>query len=102
MSNDKPEKVVGQLPPRGTMNTEWDKHVATARQYPNQAVEIATGVREVTVNSLRQYVRRAPYATPEGHVEINLRNSKVDDDGIRRGTVFFTWIPSSNDKESEV
>lgn len=85
--------MVGELPPIGTRNTKYDSAVATAQQHPNQAVLIAEGVRAVTINSIRQYVRREPYATDEGHIEVSMRYSAMVD-GERRGTMYFTWVPN--------
>jgi hypothetical protein len=90
---------VGQLPPRGSINTEWDGAVATARNHPNEAVEVAQNISVVRINSVRQYVVRPPYSTPEGHIVVTCRGSKADDEGKRRGNMYFTWVP--NDKRKK-
>lgn len=93
MSDTSQGKVVGKLPPRGSMNTEWDSIVLIAQQNPNQAVEVATDLNVVKINSVRQYVRREPYTTADGHIEVSCRGSVEKEDGKRYGTMYFTWVP---------
>lgn len=95
MSDQSQGKVVGKLPPRGSMNTEWDDVVLIAQQNPNQAVEVATDINVVKINSVRQYIRREPYTTAEGHIEVSCRGSVQKDDGKRYGTMYFTWVPTN-------
>lgn len=91
-------KVVSQLPPRSSTNTEWDDAVITAQKNPGKVIEVATGINVVRINAVRQYVVRPPYRTPEGQIEVTMRGSKVWDDGIRRGDMYFTWQPTKNRK----
>lgn len=98
MSEQDEVKVVGALPPRGNINTEWDGFVPIARENPGQAVRVGTNVPNLRVNAIRQYVRRPPYLTEEGRIEVSLRNSRVDADNIRRGEMYFTWHPATKKK----
>lgn len=98
MSDKHEAKVVGQLPPRSSTNTEWDDAVATAQNNPGEAVEVATGISVIRINSVRQYVTRPPYLTADGQIEVTMRGSKVGDDGIRRGDMYFTFIPTPKKK----
>lgn len=97
MSEKQEAKVVGQLPPRSSTNTEWDDAVITAQNNPGEAVEVAKGLNVVRINAVRQYVIRPPYLTADGQIEVTMRGSKVGDDGIRRGDMYFTW--HKNDKK---
>lgn len=99
MSEPSHGKVVGKLPPRGSMNTEWDDVVLIAQQHPNEAVEVATDLNVVKINSVRQYARREPYTTSEGRIEVSCRGSVEKEDGKRYGTMYFTWIPTNKRKK---
>lgn len=99
MSEQHEAKVVEHLPPRSSINTEWDDAVTTAKQNPGKVIEVATGINVVRINATRQYVVRPPYRTPEGQIEVTMRGSKVGDDGIRRGDMYFTWHPTKNRKK---
>jgi hypothetical protein len=99
MSEPSQGKVVGKLPPSGSLNTTWDSSVHLAQQHPNEAVEVATDINVVTINSVRQYVKRAPYTTPDGHIEVSCRGSVQKDDGKRYGNMYFTWIPTTKRKK---
>lgn len=97
MTEDKHEheaRVVGQLPARSNTNTEWDDAVTVAKENPGEAVHVATGINVVRINSVRQYTFRPPYKTAEGQIEVTLRGSRVEEDGVRRGDMYFTWHPT--------
>lgn len=89
-------KVVPTLPRRRSGVTEasaqWDPYALKAKEvYPN-SVQVAEGVEEEFGKRLRRR-RRDPYYTTEGHIKVSVLNTSVGKDGIRRGDVYFTWVP---------
>lgn len=94
-------KLVGALPPKGNINTDYDESVILAQQHPNEAVEVATNLSVITINSVRQYVERGrqPYVTGDGYIEVSCRDSKAHEDGKRYGTMYFRWIPNNTKRK---
>lgn len=80
-------------------NGKFDEAARLAQTSPNRALHVATDVSRKTYQALRTF-RGEPFRSAEGEMQINMRNSTVHDDGIRRGDLYFTWIPTNN-TESE-
>lgn len=87
--------ILGKLPPidrSDRARSDWDDKALLAQEHPGQVVLAAEHIARTQYESVKTY-RRPPYRTGEGHIRINIRNSKVEDDGKRYGDMFFTWIP---------
>jgi hypothetical protein len=88
--------IVGKLPPRASRRGEdydWDAMALLAIKHPENAVLAAEHVPESRVKSLRGYTRY-PFIQDTGHIRIAVRNSTMEDDGIRYGDVYFQWEES--------
>lgn len=70
----------------------WDHHANLAR-LTKQPVLAGTHIRNTQVKSLRQY-NRAPFVDETGRIVIKLRNSHIEEDGLRYGDVYFEWEPT--------
>lgn len=91
-------RVVGDLPPKASTNPEWQAAAITARNNPLKAVEVAHDVNVVRINSVRQYIS-PPFRTPDGQISVTYRDSKVGEDGVRRATMYFTWVPNKGKRK---
>lgn len=80
-------------------NGKFDEAARLAQTSPNRALHVATEVSRKTYQALRIF-RGEPFRSDEGEMQINMRNSSVYADGIRRGDLYFTWVPTNN-TESE-
>lgn len=74
-----------------------DEAVHKAMTSPGMALKVAEDVPRNLYASIYSYTS-APYVTEEGHVQVNMRNSRKDPDGIRRGDLYFTWITHDKDQ----
>lgn len=98
-------KVVQEIPKKRTTRRvnnqyDWDKHALQARKaWPNPI--LAEGSVPMShVNSVRLF-KGDPFSNKDGHIEVHLRNSKVDDKGIRRGEVYLQWVPNETKEETD-
>jgi hypothetical protein len=90
-------KIVGELPKRrGKMSHDWEGMARLAQQNPGKAVLAATHVPESTTKSVRVY-RRKPFVQPDGKIVVNVRNSRIEADGVRYGDVYMTWVPNEQE-----
>ena len=92
-------RILDELPPRNPTggstpigDYDWDAMALLAKENPGKPVLAAEHVRDSRVKSVRGY-RRAPFVSAEGRIIINVRNSAIEEDGVRYGDVFFTWEP---------
>lgn len=94
-------KVVPNVPNSRRVNSayDWDAHAKMSREAWPNAVLAETHVPVSHINAIRMY-QTPPFRTDEGRVLVACRASKVDDDGIRYGDVYLTWVP--NEKEEVV
>ena len=90
-------RIVSELPsPRRDYVYNWDASALLAQQHPGSVVCAAERVPESKVKSLRMY-RRAPFRQADGHIQINVRESHVEEDGIRYGNVYMVWVPATQE-----
>lgn len=93
-------KVVGAIPKVtriGRSKYDWDTPARLAKM-SGQPVLAGEHIRNSLVKSLRQY-DRPPFVTDEGHIEINLRNSSIDEQGVRHGDVYMQWVPNQKEEK---
>lgn len=93
-------RIVSNVPPSRRANAEydWEKFAIMARDnYPN-AVKAFEQMPVTLVNSARTY-DYPPFTTDSGFVQIHYRNSKVGEDGIRRGDVYISWVPGATTEQ---
>lgn len=86
--------VLNQLPPKNFPNRareDWDEFAVLAQDHPGQPVLADKHIRRTLSESIKTY-RRAPFYTERGHIRVNLRNSQIEDDGLRYGEMYFTWV----------
>lgn len=67
-----------------------DSKAREAQANPGTAVLALSDVKIGIASTIRKY-RNAPFVTDSGNIEVNVRNSRVDLDGVRRGDIYFTW-----------
>jgi len=88
-------KVVREVPKVNRASRskyDWDTPARLAK-LSGQPVLAGEHISDSLVKSLRQR-ERAPFRDHEGHMKIQLRNSKIEDDGIRYGDVYMQWVPN--------
>jgi hypothetical protein len=92
--------IVGKLPPRASRGPDydWDSMALLAIKHPGEAVLAAEHVSDSRVKSLRGY-NRYPFIQENGRIIIAVRNSSVEEDGIRYGDVYFVWQESREGEE---
>lgn len=91
MSNIPKPRPVASVPPPSTTrkgDLDWDGYAQTAVENPNQDFHISDDILETRVKSARTYTRW-PFSSSQ--LRIMLRNSYVDDDGLRRGSVYIRY-----------
>lgn len=86
-------KIVNEVPaPRRAKSTiDWDGPAMLARM-TGQPVLAAEHIRNTRIKAVRQYTR-PPFIEADGHIIVEMRNSKLEADGLRYGDVYFRWEP---------
>jgi len=89
--------VSDTLPPSGRVvgGHDWDALAKKAKRIAPKSLLAAENVRYSLIKSVKQYTR-APFRTAQGYIQVNMRNSYVED-GVRYGNVWFTWMPYENE-----
>lgn len=79
------------LPRPANRAEKWDRRAERAQERPGEAYLAAPNG---TLNQYKALKMRktAPFVQDDGHIEVNMRNSEVGEDGMRRGDIFMTWI----------
>jgi hypothetical protein len=78
---------------------DWETPAMTAR-LTGQPVLAATRIPDSTIKSIRTY-KRTPFMDPTGRIVVTMRNSRIEDDGIRYGDVYFEWESNLNTNTKE-
>ena len=93
--------ILDELPPRTRPNgRDWDHEARLAQEHPGLPMLVARHVRRSRYESVKTY-RRPPFYTDEGHIRVNIRDSKNEDDGIRYGSMYFTWVPNDMEETAD-
>ncbi|GAA1499310.1 hypothetical protein [Paeniglutamicibacter kerguelensis] len=88
---------IGLPPRRGVRkgNYDWDGKARLAQETPGVAVLAGEGVPESLSKSVRTY-RTPPFIQADGRIVVNLRNSVVNEEGVRHGDIYLTWVPEES------
>jgi hypothetical protein len=91
-------KVVTQVPMKSISRRvndkyDWDKHATEARKVHPKSLLAEESVPMSNINSVRGF-RTEPFSNKDGSIKVFMRNSKVDDAGVRRGDVYLLWVPN--------
>jgi hypothetical protein len=93
--------TVKGVPPRRAWNRmtdiKWEDHAQTAKA-TGEAVLAATHIPESRAKSVRKYTN-PPFVQDDGRIKVSIRNSIVEDDGVRYGDVYLTWQKATKKKE---
>lgn len=86
-------------PPRSKVvpGYDWEGAAEKARKRPGAWLFVEDDVPYSLIKSVQQY-RRPPFRTDEGYVSVHMRNSHVDEQGVRRGEVHFVWHEREGDQ----
>lgn len=94
-------EVLSDLPPRRAWNrnddVDWEKFARIAQENPGKAVKAATHIRESRAKSVRRYPN-PPFKQSDGQIKVTIRDSTVENDGVRYGDVWLTWEPKKKGK----
>lgn len=91
-------KFAPELPPPSRISAaDWVVLAKKARQRPGKPMLAATNVRYSTIKGLMQRTR-PPFVQDDGRIRVNMRNSSLDEDGVRYGDVWMTWEPRKGDE----
>jgi len=92
MSPKGKQPIVSSVPPPYVRSSDydWDAMAILAKLNKGKSVLAAKAVPNARIKSVRRY-SRPPFVTDEGHVVVNMRNSHLNEDGVRVGDVYFSW-----------
>lgn len=92
-------RFVDSIPIEANYRSPWDKYALQAQSRPNTPLIVDEDGPVKLYKNLKMR-KNAPFVTPDGHIEVNMRDSYVNKLGTRHGIIYVTWHPAEDGKET--
>jgi hypothetical protein len=86
-----------ERPPRTSSRSlwteDWDAVIEQCKADPGEWAYVLHNRPRSVVTNINHQKSIPPFVTKEGRLRASMRNGHMDDDGKRRGDVYFRWEP---------
>lgn len=86
-------RFVDSIPIESNRRTKWDKYALQAQSRPNTPLLVQEDARYNLYKSLKMR-KNPPFVQDDGRIEVNIRDSYVNELGTRHGDIYVTWRPN--------